>query len=682
MTTTHFFRLLKTDIGAKGAHLAEQVQAVNAGQPAPETFAVEPTEFKQIPGSPFAYWVSDSFRRLFSKLPSLGEQTDVRQGLVTADDFRFLRAWWEEQARTLGYTAQETCQGYGWVHFAKGGAYSPFYADVHLIVDWANEGDRIRNFFGPNGRVASRPQNIEYYFRSGLTWSLRTQAGLNMRAMPSGCIFSHKGPAVFVLQDNQDDSLFLQAVLNSLAFRMSVELQMAFGSYEVGVIQRTPIPLLMHHATPITFLAREAHDVARDLDYADEVTHTFCLPGLVHHKGKSLLKGSLALQAQAQASQARLRDIQSEIDEIAFDLYGLSEADRDLVRAEMGATEYETRNTNEEAEDEDESATSEDLSTRVANLLMWCLGCAFGRWDVRFALDPTLLPKLQDPFDPLPRCSPGMLVGPDGLPANKGNIVSEAWLRARPNVITLPDAATLGTQPSTIPNTEYPLPIAWFGIIPDDDGHPEDVVQCVRDVLELLWGDRAEAIEQEACDALGVESLRDYFRQPKAFFDLHIKRYSKSRRKAPIYWLLQSAKRNYGLWLYYPRMDPDTLFKVLTLYADPKLALENIRLGDLRAQLTPDLAARDRRALDKAIAKQEALIGELKDFRNELERVARLGLPPDMNDGVIISIAPLHNLVPWKEAERMWVELEQGQVEWSSMSRRMREKGLVKKGKG
>jgi hypothetical protein len=72
---------------------------------------------------------------------------------------------------------QETCReqtrrGKRWVPFAKGGAYSPYYADVYLVVDWENDGERIRNFYGPNGRLASRPQNMEYFFRPGLTWPL------------------------------------------------------------------------------------------------------------------------------------------------------------------------------------------------------------------------------------------------------------------------------------------------------------------------------------------------------------------------------------------------------------------------------------------------------------------------------------------------------------------------------
>jgi hypothetical protein len=122
------------------------------------------------------------------------------------------------------------------------------------------------------------------------------------------------------------------------------------------------------------------------------------------------------------------------------------------------------------------------------------------------------------------------------------------------------------------------------GILPDDPDHTDDIVRRVREVLELIWKDRAEAIEKEACEILGVKELRDYFRKPGkgGFWDDHLSRYSKSRRKAPIYWLLQSSKKSYGLWLYYHRLDKDMLFKARQNYVEPKIRLEQSRLDSLR----------------------------------------------------------------------------------------------------
>ena len=709
MTLTTFFRLLKTPVDAKGDVLAAQVAALNAVSPPPalgeeagpvlstaegvrvETYTLDPADFSMIPGSPFAYWVGTSMRELFVLLPGVEEIGDARQGMVTADDFRFVRAWWEVSSSLLAYTAEET-QEKRWAHFAKGGEFSPFYADVHLAVDWESRGERIRNSFKPDGRLASRPQNIDYFFRPGLTWSLRTQRGLSFRAMPAGCIFSHKGPGVYIPSDDGRLLLSVLAVVNSLIFRTLVKLQMAFGSYEVGVIQRTPIPTLTNHATRNTLaaLARQAHDLQRERDRTDETTHAFCLPGLARHRERSLHEAARALDAEERAAQACLPAIRSEIDGLVFDLYGLSAADRELIRREMGEsasrqigksaneqisesangqpqdTEHDTRDTQHAtrpADDvtEDEALSPpEELPARIQNLLMWCVGVAFGRWDVRKALDPALLPPLGGPFDPLPRCAPGALVGSNGLPARKD----------APPVPLSP-----GLPVSLSPGP--PVPIAWGGILVDDPTHPSDIVARVREVLALLWGDRADAIEREACQILGFGCLRDYFRDPRqGFYPFHIRRYSKSRRKAPIYWLLQSEKRSYAIWLYCQRLTPATLYAAGRDYADAKVALEAGRLEELRRGLER-LAGSARKRREQEIERQQRLVAEVTDFRNRLDAVALRNLPPDLNDGALISIAPLWELVPWKEAQRTWEALVAGEYAWSTMAQQMRERGLV-----
>src|SRR5262249_5046009 len=134
----------------------------------------------------------------------------------------------------------------------------------------------------------------------------------------------------------------------------------------------------------------------------------------------------------------------------------------------------------------------------------------------------------------------------------------------------------------------YPLKIARDGILPDDPERADDIIRSVHDVFVLLWPESADAIEQEACAILGVKRLRGYLRKRavSGFWADHIARYSKSRRKAPIYWLLQSARRNYALWLYYHRLDGDTLSKALINYIEPKLRLEENRLTELQSLRT------------------------------------------------------------------------------------------------
>ena len=232
-----FFRLLGEE--EKGAALAEAVRSVVAGKRDARAFEVAPESFAQVPGAPFAYWVSEGVRALFSKFSHLeGRERIALGGLKTLSDERFLLASWEVPPSH----ATE------WPPLAKGGTYSPYYANVSLRVTWEAGGSDI-SWYGyqrrPREGFGASSRGIQAYFRPGLTWPRRSQRGLALRAMPAGCIFADKGPAAFVANDDPQVLLALLALTNSAAFRTLVSLQMAFGSYEVGVIQRTLIGALV-----------------------------------------------------------------------------------------------------------------------------------------------------------------------------------------------------------------------------------------------------------------------------------------------------------------------------------------------------------------------------------------------------------------------------------------------------
>ncbi len=674
-----FFRLLACE--DKEGVLTEAIDALRAGLRHAALYTVDPASFRQVPGSPFAYWVSDRIRRLFIEIPPFeGEGRMVKQGLATADDFRFVRTWWEAPPdRTLAGTEgtepevfrQQTLARKRWAPFAKGGAYSPFYSDLHLVVNWAHNGKELRNF----SRAFIR--NEIFYFSPGLTWTLRTVLGLNMRALMAGAVFGHKGPSAFV---SEKDLFADLGLFNSTAFRILVEMQMTAGSYEVGVIQGTPFP---NPNTPVreelAKSVRRIIELKRGADTENELNHSFSTPSLLRVHGTGLLSQLKMWQGQGANAGQELNQCQRDIDDLALSLYGIGEKDRLVIEHVLAYTGAAP--SDQEGAEGGTVADNTNVLALTADLVSYLLGCVFGRWEIRLAIDSKLAPKLQGPFDPLPVCSPGMLVGPDGLPAMLGRIVSEAWLRARPNAITLPKMDDKGQKmedgsPATIADNEYPLKIAWDGILIDDPGlegeaaHEADIVRRVREALGVLWGERADAIEAEACEILGVRDLREYFRKPSGFFTDHLKRYSKSRRQAPIYWPLSTASGNYTVWLYYHRLTQDTLFTVVNQYVTPKIEAVQKRVDQLDERRRS--AEGKARSTAAQLEELKAFLRELTDFRAELLRVAALPYNPDLNDGVILNAAPLHKLFrlgKWaKDCKTAWDKLAAGDYDWAHIA--------------
>ncbi|MBP7650403.1 MAG: hypothetical protein KA744_11200, partial [Phenylobacterium sp.] len=637
-----FLRLLGEE--HKGAGLEAAIRSVAAGELDGRVFVVEPDSFEQVPGAPFAYWVSEATRRVFQALPAF-EQGDryARRGPSTCDDFRYLRLWFEAPA--------EREHGLGlWCDFSKGGAYSPFYSEIHLLVEWEPRRRTFFGFFGRPGRLIEKPESLDYFFRPGLTWPRRTQSGLALRAMPAGCIFADKGPAAFVEGDDPTGLLALLAVTNSATFRRLVELQMAFGSYEVGVIQRTPVPDLSQSDTDrLAALARSVWSLKRNLDTATLTSHAFVLPALLQADGADLGTRVAAQVERVQRTAQASAEIQAEIDARCFDLYGFSAADRaaalgtasGLEAALLGADE-EVQCDPADADGDSEGAAGCDPQTLGAELVDWLVGVAFGRFDVRLATYESFPPDDPEPFDPLPVCPPGMLQGDDGLPLS-----AEHGRRLR----------TEG---------RYPLDIAWDGILVDDPEHPLDIEQRVQDVLALIWGDRTDAIQQEACELLGVPTLRDWFRRSAGFFADHLKRYSKSRRQAPIYWPLSTPGGRYSLWLCYHRFSKDSLYRALELVQE-KVNYEERKL----LRLTADAGGTPGAAERTALADQESLMTELRTLQAELARVAPLW-NPNLNDGVILNYGPLWRMIghtPWqKSVKEKWDALVAGQYDWAHLA--------------
>jgi hypothetical protein len=234
----------------------------------------------------------------------------------------------------------------------------------------------------------------------------------------------------------------------------------------------------------------------------------------------------------------------------------------------------------------------------------------------------------------------------------------------------LQNALGLPSTADDVP-ADYPLRISWLGILVEDNSHSEDIERRVQEAFQVIWRDRAEAIEHEVNQTLGTRNLLAYFHEPTGFFADHLSRYSKSRRQAPIYWPLSTTSGSYTIWLYYHRLTSDTLFTAVNRYVLPKLADVERDLADLSARLD-GASGREASRLREEVETVGAFRAELIAFRDELLRVAALPYRPNLNDGVIINAAPLHKLFrlpKWaKDTRECWTKLERGDYDWAHLA--------------
>ena len=672
--TSRFVRLLKDRDRALGIEKA--IRNIRAGLGDERVFVLPSEDLAAVPGSALAYWLDPAFRSLFTSWPSLEESIGaVRHGLSSGDDFRFVRAQWEVLSSSIGCSRSESTATTGkrWFPLAKGGEYAPFFGDPHLLIDWMSDGEAIRKHPG------SAVRNPSFYFRPGLTWTRRTASRFAVRLFPGG-VFSEKGDCIFVADDDRDKLLALSAWLNTRHVTVLMNAMVAAGdqvtsggaakSYEMGRVQRLPWvqsvlqdqvvsrtrrsielrmeacrsdetsgrfrgPCIPQAEQGIGDLAREEH-----LAYVNRVLELVDLSGEVD----ALVSDSLHLGSAARAyldsevsPHPANYPYRSDCDEVIADLYGapiesviggflesgggsaaianLSHvADRRVEVLAHGLQVHPRSGARVVAERGRLPPGS--ITSLAQDLMSYLVGCAVGRWDPGQAADPPAAER----SDPL------------------------MWAGCR----------------------MLQVPTQSAGMLVDEPGHTVDIEAQIFVMADRLLS-ASDRIMSEVVGLLGATSVRQYIRSK--FFKAHLSKYSRSGRKAPIYWPLAVPSGHWGVWIHAPSLSREVLYAV----ASEALRREGHAQAELRrleAERIAGGSGRGAKALDKVLDSERKLAEELRRFREEAERIAGLGWEPDLNDGIVLCAAPLADLFPaWKEPAQCRKELRAGKYEWSMVSK-------------
>jgi len=683
----------------KQAVVGDCVSAVKAAASELHLFLTRQDIFRKLTGTPFVYWVKSDDLDRFAALPTFEpEAAEVRVGLQTGDDPRFVRAVWEVAEKdtqfvyypangetycrlndpiVIAYQHRRKAGTPRWAFHVKSGASQPWYSPVTLKIDWHHDGLQLQNFRDAQGKLRSCLRNKAYYHRPGFSWTRRA-VRFYPYVIPGGCIPSVSRYMAFPKHGHEYDALAVSASRIASAFMRFYGEKFEWPNFLVENFKILPWPELREDTSCFYRGLVQQEVEQRQRAYMNhEPFQEFTIPTRI----KDFSNGGRALAFDPKSLLGK------EGERLVTEAYGFDQTaamriERDVIEAlefqhgiTLSAENAEGENGERDADEGADFVIDNSERAQVEALVSYLIGCLLGRWDIRMALNPVFAPKTPNPFDPLPVCPPGMLVEQNGLPAESNRIVSEEWLRARPTANTLPPAGSVAVP--LITDAEYPLRISWDGVLVDDPGinetqpHRADIVRRIREVFDLLWKDKAHEIEQEVCDILGVADLRGYFRRPAGFFQDHLKRYSKSRRQAPIYWPLSTASGSYTIWLYYHRLNEQTLYGVVNNYLEPKISETERGIARLESELKT-ASGREAAKLTERLSETGIFLSELRDLLMELRRIAALPYKPNLNDGVIINAAPLHKLFllpTWtKDTEDCWKKLEKGDYDWAHLA--------------
>lgn len=323
--------------------------------------------FSDIPGSPIAYWSSEQVRNIFKESSKLGDIAEPRQGLATADNSRFLKLWHEVKDVNIGFDFINRDQArnshYKWFPYNKGGEYRKWYGNFEYLVNWEDDGYQIRNFTDSNGKSRSRPQNTNFYFREGITWSFVSSSHFAVRYTPAGSIFDVGGSSLFPAR--ADVNLYLSFLNSKLAPILLSYLNPTLN-FQVGNIGSLPVVSLEKERVAIEKLAKNNISIAKKDWDSFETSWDFKTHPIIefHQESSKLLEAYSDWEKEVDQRFQTLKANEEELNRIFIDLYGL----QDELTPEVT--------------DKEVTVSRADKQREIRSFLSYTVGLMFGRYSL------------------------------------------------------------------------------------------------------------------------------------------------------------------------------------------------------------------------------------------------------------------------------------------------------------
>lgn len=506
-----------------------------------DIYVISSSLFKDIPGSPIAYWASERTVNLFMNVPYIENYAVLCKGLTTSDNDRFVRFWYEPSSSNV--TFNKKCSTYKWFPFNKGGSYRKWYGNNDLVVNFENDGEEIKKVVLEKYPYLNTPDfvvsNQQYYFKEGLTWSVLSSNRFSMRYALPGSICADKGQGLFC--EDKDLLMYCNGFLNSVVASHFLQFISPMLDYNCGYVRKIPFIVNKFEKQNVINLVTELQRLSQDDWNSFEGSWNFKTNPLVEISKE--LYDCTSIACEISTYYGNPVKVSSDIELAYLILKGRCKNRFDFVKKkeiELNNIFINTYNLDEEltslVDDSDVSVYQifdkksdipdslidskyillrEDI---VKNFISYAVGCMFGRYSLyKDGLTYYGGEWNYDSFNPL-----------------ADSIKPDCFMPDKDNVIPVLDDT-------------------WF-----DNDIESQFIQFVKNVFGSdSLEDNLKFIEK----ALG-KSLRRYF--SKDFYKEHVKLY----QKRPIYWMFSSPKGNFKALVYMHRYNENTANIVLSLLRD------------------------------------------------------------------------------------------------------------------
>ncbi len=546
-------------------------------------FQVSAEDFKKIPGSPIAYWVSNDLLSQFVIRESLEKISKPKQGATTSDNNRFLRFWFEVSNNIIGFNipdrknAKESKKK--WFPYNKGGGFRRWYGNQDYVINYYNDGEEIKDFYEVLNRTSpgGRLKNQENYFQESASWSKITSGSFAVRYFPEGFIFDVAGSAIFFKSKKETE--FYVALLNTCFSTKILSILSPTLNFEAEHLCKIPV---------LRYFKKDLYNRIISLSKYDwdsyETSWDFQVFPLI-----SLKNGNDRLQTiyktlyqKWQGMTLEMQKLEEENNRTFIDAYGLQdELTPEVLLKEITLTcNPYYRYGDKKSEEELESLL---LTDTMKELVSYAVGCILGR----YSLDK------------------------DGLIfANAGDGIEE-YLKQIP-------------EPSIMPDESGILPIT------DENDFTDDLPSQFKTFLKASFGTENFSENLHFIEESINKNIRNYF--IKDFYKDHVKRY----KKRPIYWMISSPSGAFRTLIYLHRYIKDTISLFLNDYLWPyqrKLEAKVQQADQILISATSSHS--DKAKAQKNLDKIRKVLNELEVWERDIVYpLATQRIELDLDDGL------------------------------------------------